>query len=129
MRRSAKAVVLTDDDLKRLERRFGTVVRRMGSWSSDGTFGYSSVPVSAIEGAAETLRDPNLTATLTALMKTPERTESFMELLDISGLALIEKIVEVYRQTSFTSVNGTPQPPKPPQPAEHSRPALKAAVA
>ena len=44
-----EAIVLTDDDLKRLETRFGPIVRKMGPWNSDGIFGYESVPLVAVE--------------------------------------------------------------------------------
>jgi hypothetical protein len=40
-----EAIVLTDDELKRLETPFGPVVRHMGPWNSDGVFGYASVPI------------------------------------------------------------------------------------
>src|ERR1035441_968201 len=48
-----EAIVLGDDDLRRLETRFGPVVRQMGPWNSDGVFGYCSVPISAVEEAIE----------------------------------------------------------------------------
>ncbi|MGA3044960.1 MAG: hypothetical protein ABSF54_29640 [Bryobacteraceae bacterium] len=48
-----EAIVLTDDELQRLETRFGLVVRQMGTWNSDGVFGYASVPIVAVEKAAE----------------------------------------------------------------------------
>ena len=54
-----EAIVLTDEELKRLEARFGPVVRQMGPWNSDGAFGYASVPIAAVEKAAETLKNPN----------------------------------------------------------------------
>jgi hypothetical protein len=56
-----EAIVLTDDELKLLEKRFGLRVRQMGPWNSDGTFGYSSIPIAAVEKAAETLQNPDLT--------------------------------------------------------------------
>ena len=48
-----KTIDIPDDDLKRLERRFGPDVRHMGAWNSDGVFGYSSVSLGAVEAAAE----------------------------------------------------------------------------
>ena len=57
-----EAIVLTDDELRVIEKRFGPEVRQMGPWNSDGTFGYSSVSVIAVEKAAEELEDPNLTS-------------------------------------------------------------------
>ena len=48
-----KTLVIPEDDLKRLERRFGPDVRRMGPWNSDGVFGYTSISLGAVESAAE----------------------------------------------------------------------------
>ena len=42
-------IILTDDDLKRLEKRFGPAVRHMGSWNSDGTFSYLAVPITTVQ--------------------------------------------------------------------------------
>ena len=60
-------IVVTEDDLRRLEKRFGSAVRLMGSWNSDGTFGYASVPLSAVRRAAEDLVNPDVIATLARL--------------------------------------------------------------
>jgi hypothetical protein len=91
-----EAIILTDDELKRLETRFGPVVRQMGPWISDGIFGYASVPIVAVEKAAETLANPRL---LTALprLRTPEGTKTFVELLENFGSVLVERIVDAYR--------------------------------
>jgi hypothetical protein len=95
-----EAIFLTDDELKRLETRFGPVVRQMGPWNSDGIFGYESVPLAAVEKAAETLANPNL---LTALprLRTLEGTKTFVELLEDCGPVLVERIVDAYREFSF----------------------------
>ena len=95
-----EAIVLTDDDLKRLETRFGPVVRQMGPWNSDGVFGYESVPMAAVEWAAEALENPNLLAALPRL-RTPEPTQTFIELLDNFDSVLVERIVSAYREFSF----------------------------
>jgi hypothetical protein len=95
-----EAIVLTDDDLKRLETRFGPIVRQMGPWSSDGIFGYASVPVVAVERAAEALEDPNLLIALPRL-RTPERTTTFIELLNGFGSALVERVVSANREFSL----------------------------
>jgi hypothetical protein len=58
--RETKVVILPDDELRQLERRFGPGVRHMGSWYSDGTFAYTSVPLIAVEQAAEALEDSGL---------------------------------------------------------------------
>jgi hypothetical protein len=95
-----EAIFLTDDELKRLETRFGPVVRQMGPWNSDGIFGYASVPVVAVEKAAEAFANPVL---LTALprLRTSEGTRTFVELLEDFGPALVERIVDAYREFSM----------------------------
>jgi hypothetical protein len=98
-----ESVVLTDDELKPLEKRFGFCVRQMGPWNSDGTFSYSSVPIVAVERAAEALRIPDLTVAIPRLKNTPEPTKPFIELLDTFGNSLIEKIVAAYRECSLKS--------------------------
>ena len=90
---------LTDDELKPLEKRFGFCVRQMGPWSSDGTFGYSSVPIVAVERAAEALQIPDFDPGNPPRLKTmPGRTKSFSELLETFGNALIERIVAAYNK-------------------------------
>lgn len=95
-----EAIFLTDDELKRLETRFGPVVRQMGPWNSDGIFGYASVSIDAVEKAAEAFANPVL---LTALprLRTSEGTRTFVELLEDFGPALVERIVEAYREFSL----------------------------
>lgn len=95
-----EAIFVTDEELKRLETRFGPVVRQMGPWNSDGVFGYASVPIVAVEKAAEALANPHL---LTALprLRTPERTKTFIELLEDFGSVLVERIVGAYRESSL----------------------------
>lgn len=92
-----EAIILTDDELKDLEKRFGQVVRQMGPWNSDGIFGYESVPMLAVERAAEAVGSPSLQFALPRL-RTPERTEAFIELLNDGGPVLVEKIVSAYRE-------------------------------
>jgi hypothetical protein len=95
-----EAIVLTDDELQRLETRFGPVVRQMGPWNSDGVFGYASVPIVAVEKAAETLDNPNLLVALPRLRAT-EQTKTFIELLEDFGSVLVERIVDNYRESSL----------------------------
>jgi hypothetical protein len=109
-----KAIVLSDDELKLLEKRFGREVRHMGSWNSDGTFGHSSVPVVAVQKAAAALENPDLTMALSRLMQTPERTKPFIELLEAFGPALVKSIVAAYRERSLELMNGTRLASKPP---------------
>jgi hypothetical protein len=91
-----EAIILTDDELKRLETRFGPVVRQMGPWISDGIFGYASVPVAVVEKAAETLANPSLLTVLPRL-RTPEGKRALVELLENCGSVLVERIVDAYR--------------------------------
>jgi hypothetical protein len=91
-----EAILLTDDELKLLEKRFGPRVRQMGPWNSDGTFGYSSISIAAVEKAAETLQNPDLAVALSRLKCKPERSKPFIELLEAFGPALIENIVAAY---------------------------------
>ena len=99
-RNKMEAIFLTDDELKRLEARFGPVVRQMGPWNSDGTFGYASVPVVAVEKATEALANRDLLTAL-ARLRTPEGTTTFIELLGDFGPALVERIVDAYREFSL----------------------------
>ena len=101
-------IVLTDDELKRLETRFGPLVRQMGPWNSDGVFGYASVPVAAVEKAAEALQNPHLLVALPRL-RTLERTKTFIKLLEGCGSISIERIVAAYREFPLRS-RRTPPP-------------------
>ena len=93
-------IVVTEDDLRQLEKRFGSAVRLMGSWNSDGTFGYASVPLSAVRRAAEGLMNLDVVATLSRLKHMPERTTAFLGLLNTFGSPLIAAIVAAYRECS-----------------------------
>lgn len=92
-----EAIILPDDDLMRLERQFGPAVRRMGSWSSDGVFGYCSVPVSIVERVAGESNDPALQKAVSRLKNSSERARLFVEILRTFGAPLIAKIVTAYR--------------------------------
>ena len=100
-----EAIVLTDDELKVIERRFGPEVRQMGPWNSDGTFGYSSISVIVVEKAAEALEDPDLITALSCLTQTPEGTRRFIELLETYGPVLITRIVAAYRERCVESID------------------------
>ena len=101
-----RAIVITDDELRVIEKRFGPEVRQMGSWNSDGTFGYSSVSVMAVEKAAEGLEDPDLAIALSCLKDTPEGSRRFIELLETYGSALIGRIAAAYRECGVESMHG-----------------------
>jgi hypothetical protein len=102
-----EVIIIADDDLNRLEKRFGPAVRRMGSWNSDGTFGYVSVPLTAVEEAAEALENPDLATTVSRLRITSEPDNAFIELLESFGPVLIERIAEAYRKCSAKVLCGT----------------------
>lgn len=106
------AIVVTDDELKRLEKRFGPGVRRMGPWNSDGNFGYSNVPIVVVEKAAESLENPGLTIALSRLKNTSARTKTFIELLEMFGPVLVQRIVAAYQ--SLELMTGTHIAAKPP---------------
>ena len=123
-----EAIVLTDDELKVLERRFGPKVRQMGSWNSDGTFGYASVPKTTVVKAAEALEHPNLMEAVSRLKDTPEETKLFIELLETFGTALVEKIVTTYRECALGLLANTGLAPRPPM-RESENVALRTAAA
>ena len=93
-------IVITEDDLRRLERRFGPGVRLMGSWNSDGTFGYTSVPVAAVRKAVADLASAAPIMDLFPLKHITESTGAFLELLNTIGPPLIAAIVAAYRESS-----------------------------
>jgi hypothetical protein len=86
-----KAIVLPDDVVQYLDKRFGPSTRRMGSWNSDGARGYSSAPMAAEENEADAQGNPDLILAL-LLDRTPEQTKAFIELLEAFGPGLIDKI-------------------------------------
>jgi hypothetical protein len=94
------AIIVPDDDLKNLEKRFGPCVRNMGPWNSDGVFSYSSVPIVAVEEAAESMNDPMVAEAVMRLKQASERTKPFIELVQSSDPAFIEKIAAAYRERS-----------------------------
>jgi hypothetical protein len=99
-----EVIILPDDELKRLEKEFGPAVRQMGTWSSDGVFGYSSVPVSIVERVARGSNDPSIVGAVSRLKNSAERTKLFVELLQIFGPAWIEKIVAACRECPLDSL-------------------------
>ena len=109
-----ETIVLTDDELTLLQKRFGPGVRQMGPWNSDGIFGYSNVPIRAVEKAAETLEDQNLDFSLFRLRNMTDRTTLFVELLEMFGTVLIERIVAAYRECSLELITETHPASKPP---------------
>jgi len=105
-------IVVAEDDARRLEKRFGPEVRLMGAWSSDGTFGYASVPLSAVWKAAHELVNPELIMALSRLARMPARTTSFLEILNTIGSPLIAQIVATYRESSSEGMSSgrAPEP-------------------
>lgn len=89
-------IVISDEELTRLEKRFGPDVRQMGPWLSDGVFAYISVPIAAVEKAAELLQDRSLLETVCHLRTNRQGTAGLMDLLQSRPDLLIE-IVFVQR--------------------------------
>ena len=92
------AIVIADDDLRRLEKRFGPAVRHIGPWNSDGTFGYCSVPMADIERAVDVLNEPAVSESLLQLKAVSDRSSRFIEMLQNFGLVLIERLVAVHNE-------------------------------
>ena len=95
-------IVVPDDDLKNLERRLGPSVRLMGTWNTDGVFGYTAVSLRAIDRAADGVEDPQLSEALEELKRRPEpeRTGRFIDILRVFGPALVLRIVAAYRESA-----------------------------
>jgi len=89
-------IIVPDDQLRRLEKQFGPEVWRMGSWNSDGVFGYCAVSVDEVETAAS--GDPALREALCGLQTSPDLSRAFLEMLESFGFPLIEKIVATHRE-------------------------------
>ena len=95
-----KTIVIPEDDLKRLERRFGPDVRRMGPWNSDGVFGYTSISLGAVESAAEAVGVPGLPEAVMRLQDAREPVAAFLDLVEAFGPDLVVKIKAAYSATS-----------------------------
>ncbi|MBZ5617231.1 MAG: hypothetical protein LAQ69_00665 [Acidobacteriia bacterium] len=103
-------IVVTDDELKKLEEHFGPDVRHMGTWNSDGVFGYSAVPVAFVEKAAQAIGDPGLLEALHGLKKSSDRNKRFIEMLQAFGPTFVEKIAATYRECATFEVRLWSQP-------------------
>jgi len=103
-----KFIVIPEDDLKRLERRFGPDVRRMGPWNSDGVFGYTSISLGAVESAAEAVGAPGLPEAVSRLQEAREPVAAFMELVEAFGPDLVVKIKAAYSAASLTPPSPRP---------------------
>ena len=91
-----KTIVIPEDDLQRLEKRFGPDVRRMGPWNSDGVFGYTSISLGAVERAAETSGRPGLPEAVSRLSEALEPAAAFMDLVETFGPDLVVNIKAAY---------------------------------
>ena len=96
-----KIIVIPEDDLKRLERRFGPDVRRMGPWNSDGVFGYLSISLGSVESAAEAVGQPGLPEAVSRLKDAREPVTAFVDMVESFGSDLIVKIKAAYSATSL----------------------------
>jgi hypothetical protein len=103
-----KTIDIPDDDLKRLERRFGPDVRHMGAWNSDGVFGYSSVSLGAVEAAVEGACKPGLLEAVSRLRNAREPVAAFLALVEAFGPEFIAGIRAAHSATSRVTVSGRP---------------------
>jgi len=92
------AIVVPHDELKHLEKRFGTGVWRMGSWNSDGVFAYTSIPILVVEEAVDAVRNPSLAEAMAGLKQSADQTKFFLELVETYGADLIDSLVAIYRE-------------------------------
>jgi len=95
-----KSIVIPEDELKRLERRFGPDVRRMGSWNSDGVFGYTCISLGAVERAAEAVGAPGLPEAVLRLQHAKEPVSAFLDLVEQCP-DLVVKIKAAYSAASL----------------------------
>jgi hypothetical protein len=93
-------IIVSHDELKRLEACHGPIVWQMGSWNSDGIFGYTTVPTAAVEKAVGALCSPSIVEALACLQQGPQQTALFLELLGAYP-KLVEKIAAAYREDAF----------------------------
>jgi hypothetical protein len=93
-----RTIVVPEDELQRLERRFGPDVRRMGPWNSDGVFGYASISLGAVESAAEAAGRPGLPEAVSRLKDAREPVAAFVDLVETFGPDLVVRIKAAYSQ-------------------------------
>jgi len=103
-----KTIDIPDDDLKRLQRRFGPDVRQMGAWNSDGVFGYSSVSLGAIEAAADGACQAGLPEAVSSLRNAREPVAALLALVETFGPELIARIKAAHSASSLASFSGRP---------------------
>jgi hypothetical protein len=101
-----KTIVIPEDDLRRLERRFGPDVRRMGHWNSDGVFGYTSVALGIVERAAEAVKQPGLPEAVSRLHVAQEPVAAFLDLVEMFGPDLIVEITAAHSAASLEPRSG-----------------------
>ena len=103
-----KTIVIPEDELQRLERRFGPDVRRMGPWNSDGVFGYASISLGAVESAAEAVGRPGLPEAVSRLKDAREPVVAFLDLVETFGPELIVRIKAAYSAALLAPPYGRP---------------------
>jgi hypothetical protein len=90
-------IVIPEDDMRRLEKQFGPLVRQIGAWNSDGVFSYTTIPVVVLEQAAETLGDATLSISVAHLTESVMYTRNFVQLVENFGPILIDTLAVSYR--------------------------------
>jgi hypothetical protein len=103
-----KTIVIPEEELQRLERRFGPDVRRMGPWNSDGVFGYASISLGAVESAAQAVGRPGLPEAVSQLKEAREPVAAFVDLVETFGPDLVVRIKAAYSATASAPPFGRP---------------------
>ncbi len=91
-------IVLVDEQLRELERRFGPDVRQMGSWNTDGSFGFCAVPIAVVEEAAQAVGSSGLSEAVKSANASEDRAIRLIEFLEAFGSKLVQAVVASYRE-------------------------------
>ena len=102
-------IIVSHDELKRLEACHGPEVWQMGTWNSDGVFGYTMVPAEAVEKAVEALCGPDIVEALACLKQSQQQTALFIELLSAYP-KLVEKLAAAYREKAVPLPKSSGEP-------------------
>ena len=91
-------IVIPEDQLRVLEKKYGPDVRLMGNWNSDGVFGFCSVPFAVIEKAAESVGAKSLSQAVRRLRVAEDRTQPFIDMVRAYGPSLVRQIAVAHRE-------------------------------
>src|SRR5690349_16250815 len=97
-------IVLPEEQLQKLEKKFGPDVRHMGTWNSDGVFGFCAIPLTVVEKAAEAVGNPRLAPAMDRLKASDNPAEPFLDMVQSFGSVLVHAIAARYRQQARASI-------------------------